>query len=319
MLHKKSDMKTFKKILLALLLLFVSSAVGGYFYFDQKFTPAQNSLTVSGGANDVAIQWMSENENPYAALLLPVQIKGIDQQLYMQLDFGAPSTIFYKKSLQSLQEKFPQENIFRNETDQVALNFNLAAMQVSSNAFAVLDYGTKVDFENPQYKNIIGTIGTDLLEKRVIQMDFTQNRCAFSEKTPHLGFTDFEFTKRKILIPAKMGDENLKLLYDSGASGYELITSKTQWKQYRTRSKEFKIEKGNSWGNTLQVISAPANGKIQMGNILLKLSEVTYIEGTSQIQKLLMQFSGMQGMIGNKIFLGHKVTLDCKNEKFKVE
>jgi hypothetical protein len=32
-----------------------------------------------------------------------------------------------------------------------------------------------------------------------------------------------------------------------------------------------------------------------------------------------MKLSGMQGMIGNKLFLDQKIIIDCKNEKFKVE
>jgi len=58
---------------------------------------------------------------------------------------------------------------------------------------------------------------------------------------------------------------------------------------------------------------------IKIGNLQRQLSEVTYITGTSQLQNFLMKQSGMQGMIGNKLFLNHKLILDCKNEKFKIE
>lgn len=108
-------------------------------------------------------------------------------------------------------------------------------------------------------------------------------------------------------------------MYDSGTSGYELITQKEVWEKYKTKNSIIKTEKGNSWGNTLAVFSASANKKIHFGSLALKLSEVTYIEGTSDLQKFLMKRSGMQGMIGNKLFLNHKLILDCKNEKFKLE
>ncbi|MNE59390.1 hypothetical protein D3C80_1544780 [compost metagenome] len=108
-------------------------------------------------------------------------------------------------------------------------------------------------------------------------------------------------------------------MYDSGTSGYELITTKEIWQQYRNKNSAVKTEKGNSWGNTLSVYSASAKKKIRFQKTTITLSEVTYIEGTSGLQQFLMKRSGMQGMMGNKLFLNHKLILDCRNEKFKLE
>ena len=133
------------------------------------------------------------------------------------------------------------------------------------------------------------------------------------------GFTSFRFKKRRILIPAKIGSEELELLYDSGTSGYELITNKDEWEKYKSGNDGIRKENGNSWGTKLAVISAPADQPIQFGDWQLRLSEVTYIEGTSLVQNLLMMLSGMDGMIGNKLFLHHTLILDCKNERYKIE
>ncbi|MEQ6118334.1 hypothetical protein [Reichenbachiella sp. MALMAid0571] len=312
-------MKIFKKILLALLFILTSSSIGGYFYFDKKFTPLENYLQVAYVSENIPIKWISTNNNSHSALLLPVYLRGIDKLFYMQLDFGSPITIFYRTSLQSIQTKFREQISIDHTTNLINLDFNLKNMQVSSNTFKVIDYGDKVDFENPNTENIIGTLGTDLLEKRIITLDFKNNLCSFSEKMQVNGFTEFEFKKRRILFPAKIGNESLKLMYDSGTSGYELIISKNDWEKYRTINGKVKTSKGNSWGNTLKIVSTTANQKIQFGDTILTLSEVTYIEGTSKMQDFLMALSGMQGMIGNKLFLNHKIILDCKNEKFKVE
>jgi len=191
-------------------------------------------------------------------------------------------------------------------------------MMVSSKFFEVLDYGTKADFENPDAQNIIGTLGTDLLEKRIVTLDFKNSRCSFSKKREGSGFERFEFKKRRILIPAVIGNENLKLMYDSGTSGYELIMNKDKWEKYR-KGGEVKIDKGNSWEKILTVMTAASHQKIRFGSKTLQLSEVTYIEGTSKAQNFLMKFSGMQGMIGNKLFLNRKMILDCRNQMYKIE
>lgn len=304
---------------MVLFVLFVLIAFGGYLYFDQKFSPSKNYISISGNTENIPVKWISDEDNPYSVLLLPVKIQGIDKEFYMQLDFGSPTTVFYKNTLQSLAAKYPEKFVFNKNTDQIALHFELNDLKVNSQNFRLLDYGKLLNFDDANAENSIGTIGTDLLEKRIVTLDFKYNLCSFSQIVTEKGLTDFEFKKRRILLPAQLENESLKLLYDSGTSGYELITNKENWDEIRIPNTKIKKEKGNSWGNTLTVISAPANKKIKIGNLQRQLSEVTYITGTSQLQNFLMKQSGMQGMIGNKLFLNHKLILDCKNEKFKIE
>ncbi|MDQ6527719.1 hypothetical protein [Flavobacterium sp. LHD-85] len=312
-------MKLFKKIAFVFLVIIVFFSLGGYFYFQKKFTPPENYLKVSGIAENIPTKWISSNDNSHSALLLPIKIKGIDRVFYMQFDSGSPITVFYKKSVESIAIKFQNRLKIDIENASISTTFTIGNMNVFSNTFEVLNYGEKIDFDNPYAENIIGTIGTDLLEKRITVLDFKTNQCSFIEKIKEDDFTDFEFKKRKILIPSIIENEKLKLLYDSGTSGYELITTKEIWQQYRNKNSAVKTEKGNSWGNALSVYSASAKKKLQFEKVTLNLSEVTYIEGTSNLQKFLMKRSGMQGMIGNKLFLKHKLILDCKNEKFKLE
>ncbi|MBB4799994.1 hypothetical protein HNP37_000033 [Flavobacterium nitrogenifigens] len=312
-------MKILKKIAIASLVIIVLFLLGGYFYFQKKFTPPENYLTVSGTAENIPMKWISSDENLHSALLFPIKLEGINQTFYMQFDSGSPITVFYKNALESISKKHQNQLHFNSEKNQIATHFTIGKMDIISSNFEVLNYGNKVDFEDPNAENIIGTIGTDLLEKRITVLDFKNNKCSFTEQIQEKNFVDFEFKKRKILISAKVENENLKLLYDSGTSGYELITTKEVWKKYKNTNSKIKTEKGNSWGNTLSVFSASAKKKILFGNLELNLSEVTHIEGTSDLQKFLMKRSGMQGMIGNKLFLNHKLTLDCKNQKFKLE
>ncbi|MBJ2126293.1 hypothetical protein [Flavobacterium sp. IB48] len=312
-------MKLFKKIAVVFLAIIVLFLFGGYLYFRHKFNPPENYLKVSGIAENIPVKWISSNENPHSALLLPIKIDGINQTFFMQFDSGSATTVFYKKSLESIAKKFQNQLKIDTKNNEISSSFSIGNMKIVSNTFEVLNYGEEISFDNPNAKNSIGTIGTDLLEKRITVLDFKNNKCSFIEKIQENDFSDFEFKKRKILIPSIIENENLKLLYDSGTSGYELITTKGIWQQYRLKNSAVKTEKGNSWGNTLYVYSASAKKKIQFDKLILNLSEVTYIEGTSDLQKFLMKRSGMQGMIGNKLFLNHKLILDCKNEKFRLE
>lgn len=312
-------MRTSKKFLLTLLAILTFCAIGGYLYFDKKFTPPDNYLRVSQDSGNIPINWVRADGNAYSALLLPVNLKGTDKIFHMQLDFGSPITIFYRTALRTIGTELTGQNLIDENTERIDLGFQLKNMFVSSDNFKVIDYGDKVDLDNPKTDNIIGTLGTDLLEKRVLELDFKNNLCSFSEKRQTSGFNEFEFKKRKILLPARIGNESLRFMYDSGTSGYELITSRGDWEKYRDVDGKITTAEGNSWGQALKIVSATADQIIRFGDAEFPLTKVTYIEGTSKIQNILMALSGMQGMIGNKLFLGHKIILDCGNEKFKVE
>lgn len=312
-------MKIIKKIVLALIAVFILAFAGAYFYFDRKFTPPDNYLEVSGSTENLLFRWGLEEQNSHAAILLPVTIIGIDKTFYMQLDSGSPITVFYKNSIESIQKKYSGKFVLKSKQDEVSLVFKLKNMTVSSESFRLLDYGNAVDFEDSAAENIIGTIGTDLFEKRKVVKDFKSSKLSFVEKIDDKKLLPFEFKKRKIILPATIDNQKLKLLYDSGTSGYELIVNKSQWKLYKNKNGKLKIEKGNSWGTVLSVFTTPANKIVEFGSLKLPLSEITYIKGTSQMQNFLMKRSGMQGMLGNKLFLNHKFTLDCQNKKFKIE
>ena len=304
---------------LSLAALLAASLVGGYVYFDRKFTPPANALSVSHAAERIPLRWLASDGNPHAALLLPVKIDGIADVFYMQLDTGAPSTVFYRTSLQSILETHPAAFAIEAGKQEVGLGFAIGGLDIRSPRFALLDYGSKVESGNPQAANIIGSIGTDLLEKRVLVLDFRQDECAFLRAVPEAGFAEFQFKKRRILLPARIGDQPRTLLYDSGSSGYALLTGKQEWDRLKTPGGQVKLEKGNSWGRTLKVMTAPADQGLTIAGATLPLTEVTYVEGMSKMQEWLMRSSGMQGMVGNKLLLGHRLTLDAKRQKFRIE
>jgi len=226
-------MKTIKKILLTLLILFVVSSIGGYFYFNKKFTPPQNYLNVAGVSDKISLKWNASDTNKYAAVLLPVYLEGIEKVFYMQLDFGSPITVFYLKSLNSIASQFSNKINLKSDTQKTSLNFSLGSMNISSDEFRVFNYGEDIK-DGEAAVNIIGTIGTDLLEKRVVNLNFKEGYCSFyRDQSSHDGFTSLSFNKRRILLPVEIGGITSTLFYDSGTSGYQLITDHKTWDKYR--------------------------------------------------------------------------------------
>src|SRR5258706_3406705 len=228
----KNPMKILKRIVIILITFLIVSSVSGYLYFDKKFSPPENYLILEG-ACDLPILWKASESSPISALLLPVKIKNIPSQFYMQLDFGSPVTAFYSRSLRSIEEKYPNEISYSENLAELNWDFQMGKMSISSNRFKILNYGEPADWDNLEAENIIGTIGTDLLEKRTTILNLRDNVCSFHESLPDSitrnGLSDFQSKKRRILLPAKIDGDDVSLLFDSGTSAYELITSKENW------------------------------------------------------------------------------------------
>lgn len=315
-------MKVIKKICLVLSVFLLVGSVAGYFYFDRKFTPLPNSLLVKGEVEHLPIAWESNEVSPMAALLLPVRLAGIPDTFYMQLDFGSPLTLFYCTPLTAIQQKYPGKAELSPGSPVLKSDFHLGNMHVTSGDFKILNYGEDIDWRTTGRRYIIGTIGTDLLEKRVTIMDFRNNTCSFFGGIPSREsgrpFETFEFNKRRILLPAKIGEEEVTLLYDSGTSAFELVTSKSNWERYKKENAKAQIDEANSWGNSLQTFTAESNKELTFGRTRVPLRNVTYIEGTSFLQQMLMRFSGMEGMTGNQLFKDRVVILDCASRRFAV-
>jgi hypothetical protein len=75
-------------------------------------------------------------------------------------------------------------------------------MTISSDKFKVLQYGKELDW-NQEVLKIIGTIGTDLLEKRIIRLNFKEGYGLFDVNENQDGLSTLEFEKRRQLIPSK--------------------------------------------------------------------------------------------------------------------
>lgn len=303
-------MKKIKKIVILIFILIALIITSGYFYFDTKFSPEENFLKVANESGKVKIVWLDNNRN---AMLLPISFKKDTTTYYLQFDTGSPSTVFYQNAVKNI----PQLKIKGNLGTVI---FKIGETEVESKRIKIIDFGKD---SKDEHLKIIGTLGSDILDKRKSIINFKENYIQFNLKTTPSNFKgktfDFSYKKRKIIIPTKLKDKDEKYLYDSGTSAYELLTNKENWQKLKTPNSKIMIEKVNSWGKTLTTYTAKSNDKIEFGNLKIPLNQVTYVEGFSKTQYYLMKFSRMSGMLGNRIFLKNEIFIDCENSKIGIE
>lgn len=303
-------MKQIKKIVIGFFAILLLTLIIGFFYFDRKFSPEKNYLIVKNESGKIKITWLDESKN---ALLLPIHFKNDSTRYYIQFDTGSPYTVFYKNAIKKIPNFQTKNNIANGA-------FEIGKTEIKSDKFKIIDFGKDTDNTNIK---IIGTLGADILENRKTIINLKNNFVEFNlNKIPNYfkGKTfDFKFGKRKIIIPAMLNGQKEKFLYDSGTSAYELLTNKENWQKLKLPNSKITIEKGNSWGNVLTTYTAQSLNKIYFGEHKISLNQVTYVEGFSKTQYYLMKFSGMSGMLGNRIFLNNEIFIDCKELQMEIQ
>ena len=230
----------------------------------------------------------------------------------MQLDTGAPSTLFYSNSIQNMKGISIKNN-------RVKTQIKIGNSLISSDKFKILKTSSKPTEDSIQ---IIGTIGSDILENRLTNLNFKENFVELNLKNqPKLNSKntiEYSFKKRKIIIPVTLKGKKEQFIYDSGSSSYELLTNKDVWNTLKLPNASVTIEKGNSWGNVLTTYTTQTKEMISFNLTQIQLNEITYVEGYSKTQYALMKFSKMTGMLGNKIFFNHEIFIDGKDLKMNI-
>ncbi len=100
--------------------------VGCYLYFDQKFTPEDNYLSVKNESGQIPITWLGIDKN---VLLVPVKFPDDSTKYYMQFDTGSPYTLFYSNSIKNV-------NGISVKNDRATASFQIVNTQISSDKFS---------------------------------------------------------------------------------------------------------------------------------------------------------------------------------------
>lgn len=322
-------MKTLFNILLSVVVVLVLSAAGGYFYMKQKFAPPANQLTIASLPATGPLRWAPDTTAKPAllhnALLVPVQLPNCARTFYLQLDTGAPYTVLYAHQLQQIGQRYPALGAALQAPQDTVRNFRfrLGEAPVALRRVKVLAQGRPALPTDTLASYIIGTLGTDVLEGRVLVLDFAGGRFTLDSQVPdslarRAAFAPLAFTNRRVLLDAGLQGQSEQLLFDSGSSGNALVTSETIWRKLATPGAPARTTSSNSWGRKLLVHKAPTTAQIRFGTLEAPLQTVTYIEGMNVMQQMLMRFSGMAGMLGNEPFLDGTLILDVRGGRYGV-
>ena len=322
-------MKPLSKVLLSFLILLVSGSVGGYFYVRRQFQPPANQLRLPQLPATCSFIWRADTVArpvvPHAALLVPVTLPGCPRVCYLQFDTGAPSSVLYANPLAALRTRYPlADRALLPHGDTLRnVRFTLGQQTVQAQRLRLLPLGARqlpVDAETPL---IIGTLGADVLDGRVLVLDYARRRFGLYPRVPdslvrRTAFVPLAYTDRRLLVTMGLQGRAQQLLFDSGSSAFALLTSPATWHQLARQQAPTRTSGVNSWGKTLTAHTVATDTTLLIRTTRLPLQTVTYIEGISFWQTVLMRFSGMGGMLGNEPFAAHTIVIDTPGSRFGV-
>ncbi len=321
-----------KFALLGVIGLLLLSAVGSFIFLRGAFKAPPNQLVRGEVEVTIPFRWepleIGGVTESFGAMLLPVTIPGLERRFWMQFDLGAPYSLFYYSVLDEIQAHcngcLP---IIVDEEGKLVLDdfsFQVGDLPVTGKRVTIREYGESgIDWDRPDEVTIIGTLGADLIDGRIVVIDYPAGLITLALRMPstlesRMIMESMRFRERRVLLPVVVAGVETTVLFDTGTSAFELLTDRRTWSRLARVGAREEVLPVSSWDDTLRAHRIASDAIMELGGSSFPLGRVTFIEGTSLIQNLLMRFSGMSGMIGNRLLVDRILVMDLVQERFAV-
>lgn len=323
-------MKLILKIIAGLLLLLIVGGVGGYFYMKNRLKPTPNYLSIKSTNASTPFTWWTLRQAPevydYSAMMIPIIFPGVQDTFLMQFDTGSPRCRFRSQSIASIQEKYQNLDIRAVEGGDRLYNLNFKVGDIEVYAEEAELYvrkgGQGIDWTDSLHYPLIGTIGSDFIDNQITIIDYPNQTLKLMAEMPkemerQLSFSPISFANRRVLIEGQLNEEDTgMLMWDSGSSMFEFITSKNHWEKLAAPDAQAEKMAVNSWGNTLYAYNVASKSGVTIGSNTFPVNTITYIDKMAFFQSFLTQLTGLSGLTGNKIFINDVILLDTKENRF---
>ena len=275
---------------------------------------------------------LSERVIEKATMNIPVTIDELPQKFTMQFDLGAVTTHFYGHSLNpfleeytSLHNKLDTTKKFwiQNQENPMFTNIDLQLGKVVFKGIDVglfTDFGneTSLDSINSETEIHIGTIGPDLVQNKILIIDFKLNRLAIADTLPfeyqNASFENFKIDHGRIRIPFQINGKKEDLMFDTGSSIFSLITNKQNALEIGGNEIVDSLMVP-SWGELIPFYGLETVVPIIFGDKKMEKSIVYYNTSWDDFYKT----QEIWGITGNAFFFNDIIIIDYKNNRFGVK
>lgn len=281
-------------------------------------------------ADDLNIDfvWQGDTLNgqwePHAALLIPVKLPGCPKVFYMQFDTGARLSLLYTEKVNDIRAKYPK--CLGPDSASRVLNqqFSIANKSILAKEIVLrTQSGKGINWKNKKAVEVIGTLGMDLIENKVLVMNYPAKKLIIANAIPaglnsRLKLTNFMLIGNSILLPVELQQKKVMLYFDSGSSAYELLTNKATCLALSTPDAKPVTQQVRSMDKMLTAVIYPTRNSMTIASQKLPIKRATYMEGVSNSQVEQMMKMGMGGMTGNQLFINSILVIDTKAKQFGI-
>ena len=271
------------------------------------------------------------------AINVPVEIDGIADQLYMQLDLGAATTVLYEKSFanylsshQNLADRIDTNLTFTIE-GKINPMFRDVKLKLGSVVMGKHAIGLFQNYGIPIPKNAmgnnkskhIGTLAPDIFKNKVLVINFPKQLIGVlstvdelpKEDLVTIDFTPFEVSRNRIKIPMEIDGQIEQVLYDTGVSIFPLMTSKEQIAKLPNTILTDSM-RVNSWGEKITYYGVHLGSPVILGNQSFLNVKAYYDERT--IAADFFKREEIWGIVGNPLFLEKTLIIDYRNKRIGI-
>jgi hypothetical protein len=254
-------------------------------------------------------------------IFIPCKIDGLQNTVAFQFDTGADLTQVYEKTFSSFYTANPElSNRIKPLNSSYKYFENLSLIfdtftALNKSGYVYKDYGSLQNISlNDTIK--VGTIGPDLFQNTVLIIDYPKKQFGICNNVPidyasNLIDITLDGYKR-VILPLKLGDKSLKILFDTGSSLFPIITDANKIGLFST-SADIDIIQVSSWGKIHNVTGRNVNDPFILAGQTcsnVKAYASTINLGTGE---------NYDGITGNALFWDKTVVIDFKNKKFGVK
>ena len=311
-------------------LVIIAATIGIHKFNNSLFKEKPNYLEYASELKPIHFEWAGDSigghYEPQAAMIIPFKIDSFAHEFYMQFDTGSPYSYIYENELKSLRAiGLDLKVVVKDEAQYIEqLEFSAGENHIELTMIKILeDYGQPFSKNDTIGRIGIGTIGSDFLVDRITAIDFKNQTIQLFNTRPEWiaslsGFTAFDFSGRRIMLPVTLDNKDFEFLYDSGASAFGLITTKNRYDKYTDKGVAEIKYNAKSWESSMPIRSKLTDKVFNVGGADLKLKRVSYVDMYTKLQPLMTPFTRIGGWLGNQALNESTLILDTKTEEFIV-
>jgi hypothetical protein len=276
-----------------------------------------------------AFRWrgtmMGERVVEHSVLQVPIRLPNAPDSLFLQLDTGSDQSMFYEVPYRELRPDLPAtlpRFVFERATVGTAAldGDTLWVRPKSGRPLASTRART------------IGTLGADVLRRRVLALDFGARRFALLPPNADVPaaldrrarWTPLTPRNGKLFVRAGLaGVDRDDLFFDSGSSAFPLVVRREIWRAWTGRQPvdpANEIWMATSWGREVPLIGAPLRGSLTIAGLETR-APMTFFHGDTAGPPGFFETSDypVSGYFGNALF-GDSITviIDVPRGRFGV-